>query len=127
MNKKIISTFCFIFLLGCNGGEKASQESASVKEPEYLQALAWVKTSDARKDAEESIARKDYRLFVFAGRGENMPGIDPAQKELLLKQCGKQYLPGSTDAIRDKVHQQRLKQAYNYAVAYNQQLLKHCQ
>ena len=117
----ILSTFV---LFGCNFA--ASEKSVSTNIPEYLQVLSWAESANASKDAEAAITENDYRLFIIAGRGQHMPGVATSLRDGLKKQCGTQFLPGSTDVIRDDKHQRLLQKAYDYAEAYNKIILSKC-
>ena len=115
-----------LLLAGCNvtNDEKASPPVTDL--PDELASLAWVTLADAEKDAGKAIANQDYRLYVVASRGENVPGVDSSTSRQLKQRCGKQYIPGSTDAIKSDQHLAALKQAYAYAAQYNQIMVRHC-
>lgn len=110
---------------GASNGEKTvSNEPA---QQDHLSALRWVETADVQTDAQAAIVKKDYRLFVVATRGKNMPGVPSVDDYNRAEQrCGIQYLPGSTDVVKGEQHLALLQRAYRYAETYNQLMLNHC-
>ena len=117
-----------VYLFGVAGCRVKSEAQSAMDngELEYLRVLEWVKFNDAGRDSEAAIARQDYRLLVLAGRGETVPGIDPQDSKGLVVRCGKRYLAGSTDVIRNPRHGKLLQQAYDYAAIYNRLVAAAC-
>lgn len=125
--KTIFSVSALLFsaiIMGCN--VTADEKSTHSNTPDHMSALAWAQSADAEVDAKKAIKQKDYRLFVVAGRGERLVGIDAKDAARLKQACGTQYIQGSTDAIRSDEHLDALKKAYSYAEQYNQIVAKHC-
>ncbi|MFT6387157.1 MAG: hypothetical protein ACJAUP_000527 [Cellvibrionaceae bacterium] len=118
-----IASIIFV-LVGCN--VTADEKTATAAQPIYLQELAWANSADAEKDARKAFSKKDYRLYIVAGRGERVVGVDSAQAKDLKQLCGTQYIQGSTDVVRGDQHMEALKKAYDYAEKYNQIVVKHC-
>lgn len=118
-------SLALLITMGCNvTADEKSTSAANV--PDHMQALAWANSVNAENDAKAAIKKKDYRLFIVAGRGERVVGIDAKSAERLKQACGTQYIQGSTDVLRDDQHMQALKKAYSYAEQYNQIVAKHC-
>ncbi len=113
-----------VIITGCN--VTADEKSTHSNDPDHMSTLAWAQSADAEVDAKKAIKQKDYRLFVVAGRGERLVGIDAKDAARLKQACGTQYIQGSTDAIRSDEHLDALKKAYSYAEQYNQIVAKHC-
>jgi len=127
--KMMIRFFVFLMSLvsmGCNVTADEKPVSSTAGSPEYMKALAWSSSANAEADAQKAIKQKDYRLFVVAGRGERLVGVDAKDATRLKQACGTQYIQGSTDVIKSDAHMAALKKAYAYAEAYNQIMVKHC-
>ena len=117
--------FVALLQLACNTTING-KESAEVNEiPNHLATLNWVHAANAKQDVKVSADKQDYRLFILAGRGEHMPGVQPDKASESKQRCGMRYLQGSTDLVRDDQHSQLLQKAYRYAEDYNQLMLQH--
>jgi hypothetical protein len=115
-----------VSIMGCNvTAEEKAITSSNL--PEHLAGLSWVTSADATADVKAAIARQDYRLWMFAGRGERVPGVAGDKLAAAKARCGTQYIQGSTDLVRDEAHMQLLKKANSYAETYNQLMLQYCQ
>lgn len=126
---KIAHSFCVclaaLMTVGCNvtADEKSENKTKAASD---MHLLTWADSADAEKDASQALSEKDYRLYILAGRGERLVGIDPNKARQLKQQCGTRYIQGSTDVIHDDQHMKALKKAYSYAEKYNQIIAKHC-
>lgn len=102
--------------------EMTSDEPTS----EAVQALLWVEAADARSDAERALQVGDYRLFVPAGRGRNVPGLAAEDGARYRQTCGEKLLPGTTDFVESDRHLQLLQAVYRYAGEYNRVVVTRC-
>jgi len=91
-----------------------------------IQALLWVESADANGDALRAIEAGDYRLFVAAGRGQNVPGLSVEENTRYRSICGEKLIPGTTDVVRGDRHLQLLQAAYRYAEEYNRIVINRC-
>lgn len=121
MNKTLILV-AIVALSAC----KMTDEKDNQLVEDHHQSLAWASSADVDQDIEKAREAGDYRLMMVASRGQVLPGIPVEQRPSLIEQCGSQYIPGSTDVIKDQKHRERLKQAIDYAKQYNQAMAKHC-
>jgi hypothetical protein len=96
------------------------------QEKKSLQALAWLKDANLQNDLQAALDKQDKRLLSMMGRAPDLPGVPADLTSKAKSVCGVRYVEGSTDTVRGEVHLKLLQQAYDYAAAYNQAMIKHC-
>lgn len=108
--------------------QSAQQQSTQLTQEEKtaIEALAWAQSVNLENEFNEAIRKEDFRVWVIAGRGAIMPGIDSALQAQISKNCGHRYLPGVGDTLRGDTHRAYRKKAVEYAKKYNQKMQAHC-
>ncbi|TQV88056.1 hypothetical protein [Aliikangiella coralliicola] len=101
-------------------------EQLRQEEKSAIEALEWAQSADLDKEYNEAIEKKDFRVWMIAGRGASMPGIDSSLQAKIDKNCGHKYLPGVGDILRGDTHRAYRKKAVEYAEKYNQKMQTHC-
>ncbi len=89
-------------------------------------ALDWVESAVVDDDAQQAIARGDYRLLIFTGRGVTVAGIPAAAEADARQRCGIKYLDGSGDVVRSDRGLQLRKLAHAYSEQYNSKVFEAC-
>jgi len=114
----------FIFSMAIVACTSSTNKTAKMSENE--KKLQWIKTADARQDAQNAISINDYRFMALTKRGIFIPGIDPEQSNQYEKKCGIHLIDGVTDAVTSEGHLQMMQKANAYALQYNTIIKKHC-
>jgi hypothetical protein len=96
------------------------------KTQDALSALDWVHSVDVEHEVEDSISDNDFRLFVIAKRGPNVPGIELDQQEELKALCGERYLDGVGDVVYGDAHKKLYASAIQFASEFNERIVKSC-
>jgi hypothetical protein len=113
-------------LTGCQEQDQIDPARLTPQEQEAVQALSWLQQADAQEDAARARQQGDTRLYALATRAPNLPGVPIETAEQAKAACGTRPLPGSTDAVQGEVHLKLLRQARDYAAAYNRLMLENC-
>ena len=88
--------------------------------------LAWLDQADPRRDAMAALEKRDFRLLALPRRSLVIPGIDPQRARDYELKCGLRILEGAGDAVHSRDELERLKQAREYAEAYNRIVRTRC-
>ncbi len=126
MNKKTCSRlspyiFCILF---CS--TTALAFSTSPEDSEDYSPAAWSDSDSAKNDAIYAIKHDDLRLLGFAGRGQNLPGVDSVKVQEYADTCGIRFFSEFGDVIREREQLEQMKKAREYAMQYNSVILKSC-
>lgn len=113
-------------LIACQSPNDLDMTQLSPEERKSVASLAWLKQANVEQDVESALAKNDHRLLVMAGRPPSLPGVPPELASKAKTVCDVRYLEGSTDVIQGDIHLKLIQAAYDYAAAYNQELIKHC-
>ena len=123
-----------LVVAGCAKDIDSSQQNKQPAEPPIIaqnieKDLDWVDYADAVADANLAMAKGNFKLLAFTNKTISLPGLEVQQEELLqLEQvCGLRYLAGSGDQLTIETDMQRRKRLREYAIQYNQLMLKACQ
>ncbi len=91
-----------------------------------IEALKWVDSANLEKDLLNAVNEKDFRIWIIAGRGTLMPGVEPAKQTVVSQKCGEKYLPGVGDTLGGETHRAYRKKVLEYAKTYNQKMQALC-
>ncbi|MCK4674655.1 MAG: hypothetical protein KAT61_01975 [Gammaproteobacteria bacterium] len=86
----------------------------------------WSSSQSAKNDARDAIEHDDLRLLRFAGRGQNIPGVDNTQTQQYSDRCGIRLFDEFGDIIREREQLEMMKKAREYALEYNEVILTRC-
>ncbi len=103
-----------------------SNTNKTTEMSESEKKLQWIKTADAKQDAQNAISINDYRFMALNKRGIFIPGIDPEQSYQYEQKCGIHLIDGVTDAVTSEEHLQVMQIARAYALRYNTIIKKYC-
>lgn len=123
MKKKLLLTLSMVAVMsGCVSDTSVLNEN----ENENEKKLTWLEIADPQVDAELALSRGDFRLMALPLRNRVIPGIELDQSQNYALKCGVKLMPGITDAIKGEEHRQQMKQAHEYALAYNTIIKTRC-
>lgn len=138
------SSIILMTLQGCLSNNNASNHSShgshnhqhgvysvvsdppQTKDQQFIQKLAKLKQRDPVKDAQHAISKGRFKLIVKAGRGLNIPGVDPSKYSELKQKCGVRRQDGYGDVLYGKHHRRYFSALHEYAEKYNKEILKVC-
>lgn len=80
-----------------------------------------------KQDIKTALSQNDTRLYFLGGRVPNFPGIEAAEVEYLVSQCGKRIMENTSDFIQKDEDLAAREFAFKYATQYNQNMKINCQ
>ena len=121
-------------LLSDINAEQAAEQLGSIEVTEILDAkteyaisnLQWVEKFDLESEIARALQEQDFRLFVIAKRGPNVPGISLDKQATFKKMCGEKYLEGIGDVQFGEAHKKLYNKAIQFASDYNVSVAKNC-
>ncbi|MEJ2618859.1 MAG: glutamyl-tRNA amidotransferase [Candidatus Thiodiazotropha sp.] len=126
MIKRVLCLTLLFCVSACQDNQNIDVSQLSAEEKKSLQALAWLKDSNVERDVQAALDKQDSRLLSMMGRTTELPGVPSELTSRAKSACGIRYVEGSTDVVQGEVHLKWLQQAYDYAAAYNQLIIKNC-
>jgi hypothetical protein len=122
-----ISIIALLFsVIACQTQTDEDMTQLSPDERKGVDALSWLKHADVEHDIQTALSKNDLRLLATAGRSTDLPGVAAEVVSKAKSVCGIRYVEGSTDVVQGETHLKMLQAAYDYADAYNREIIKHC-
>lgn len=108
------------------GNTNTGSSSKEAKDQAFVQKLVDLQQRNPINDAQKAITSGDKRFIAKAGRGLNIPNIDPTTYSSVKRHCGLRYEYGFGDVLYGANHRRYYSAFMQYAGQYNSTILAAC-
>lgn len=116
MLKLIFIITALIIMVGCNNVHSQGRTETTNK----------IDNAEVSAALKVAIEIQDFRLFVRATRGIEIPGLIVNEFQEAAKLCGTKYMPNTTDNIKDEQDKALQKKLYSDMAQYNKKMWQVC-